>query len=88
LGLEKWLKSDEQVKTTKKETTKTEKKVKKAVSKPEKKENKESRKGLSKFILVCSNGKCKYQKTIMKKIVTEKDKICPRCNKRLKVKNK
>ena len=84
MGLDKWLKSEEKVKTPKKK--KTQKKVNKAVSKPKEKENGGSSKVLSKIILVCS--KCKYQKTIMKKIVTEKDKICPRCNKPLKVKNK
>ena len=83
MGLDKWLKTKEEVKKPKKE--KTEKKFTKAVSKPKEKESGESSKVLSKYVLVCS--KCKYQKTIMKKKITEKDKICPRCNKLLKVKN-
>ena len=84
MGLDKWIKSEGKEKSPKKE--KTQKKVKKAVSTPKLKESRESSKILSKIILVCS--KCKYQKTIMKKKLTEQDKICPRCNKPLKVKSK
>lgn len=45
-------------------------------------------KSLKKYILICPNAKCKYQKTIMKKQLTKSDEICPRCNKKMKLKEK
>jgi hypothetical protein len=51
-----------------------------------KKEIVKSSSRLVKKVLVCPSAKCKYQKTIMKKQLTETDKICPRCNKVMKVK--
>ena len=41
---------------------------------------------LTKFELICSKAKCKYKKTIVKKYLTEKDKICPRCKSEMKLK--
>lgn len=86
MGLDKWLKPEVVVKKSKK----------KKGSHPQVNENKietetiESLGRLSntlkKYILVCYNAKCKYQKTIMKKNLTENDEICPRCNKKMKVK--
>ncbi len=86
MGLDKWLKTEEEVEREEK---------KKAVLTEAKKSKRESEKlstfkspptQLVKYVLVCPNAKCKYQKTIMKKQLKEKDKICPRCNKEMKVK--
>jgi hypothetical protein len=41
---------------------------------------------LVKYTLICLNKKCKYQKIIVKKKLVEKDKICPRCGKEMKIK--
>lgn len=41
---------------------------------------------LTKFVLTCSDSKCKYKKTLRKKSLKDKDKICPRCKKEMKVK--
>ena len=86
MGLDKWLKTEEEV----------EREEKKKAALTEVKESKRESEQIStfkspptqliKYVLVCPNAKCKYQKTIMKKQLTEKDKICPRCNKELKVK--
>jgi hypothetical protein len=86
VGLDKWLKTEEKVKKEKKkETALTE--VKKSRRESEQKNTSKSlATQLVKYILVCPNSKCKYQKTIMKKQLTEKDSICPRCNKAMKVK--
>ena len=76
MGLDKWLKPEEE-----------EKKLKQREKKdltPQKTNEKISKK-LFKFELVCSNKKCKYQKIIMKKVLTEKDKYCSRCNALMKV---
>jgi len=36
-------------------------------------------KKLAKFILICPKKSCGYQKTLMKKQLSDKDKVCPRC---------
>jgi len=41
---------------------------------------------LVKRILTCTNSKCKYTKKIIKKELSERDLICPRCKKKMKVK--
>jgi len=84
LGLDKWIKPED----------KKNKKIKKKdegypskdrTSKPkEEQKDKESSK-LTKFDLTCPNAKCKYKKTIVKKTLTEKDKICPRCKSEMKL---
>ncbi|MFX1395297.1 MAG: hypothetical protein ACFFAH_17295 [Promethearchaeota archaeon] len=40
----------------------------------------------SKTLLICPKAKCNYQKTIKKKNLTERDKICPRCKSTMKIK--
>ena len=40
----------------------------------------------TKTLLICPKAKCKYQKTIIKKNLTEKDKICPKCKSTMKIK--
>lgn len=93
MGLDKWLKPEEEVKKKRREK-KDEDNSLQRVSKPKKEKNdtnarksvENTIKKLSKFELVCSNRKCKYQKIIMKKLLTEKDKTCPRCSGVMKVK--
>ena len=86
MGLDKWIKSEEANKKPKRKKP-TPSKVKKTESKskiaktPEKPKIK-----LTKYTLTCPNSKCKYQKIIMKKQLTEIDKICPRCKKEMNVK--
>ncbi|MFW9770564.1 MAG: hypothetical protein ACFFFB_01970 [Candidatus Heimdallarchaeota archaeon] len=41
---------------------------------------------LSKFKLECPKSTCKYKKTIIKKNLIDKDKICPRCKSIMKIK--
>jgi len=87
VGLDKWLKTEEEEKREKKER-KQPIQVKRSKSESEKKPDIEkSTMKLVKYTLNCPNAKCKYQKTVMKKQLTEQDKICPRCNKEMKVKN-
>jgi len=84
LGLDKWIKPEE---TTKKPKIKDDaKKPKKTESKPKEKKGTIGLKNLLKFDLVCPKTKCKYQKTIRKKELTDKDKICPRCKSIMKIK--
>ncbi len=75
MGLDKWIKPEE-----------TAKKPKKPESKPKENKGTIGLKNLLKFDLVCPKAKCKYQKTIRKKELTDKDKICPRCKSIMKIK--
>jgi hypothetical protein len=86
LSLDKWIKDNGDNKKTKKKTPKKE-----IVEEPiEELENQPSTKKdtflLTKFILTCSDSKCKYKKILRKKNLKDKDKICPRCKKEMKVK--
>jgi len=84
LGLDKWIKPEE---TAKKPKIKDDaKKPKKPESKPKENKGTIGLKNLLKFDLVCPKAKCKYQKTIRKKELTDKDKICPRCKSITKIK--
>ena len=86
MGLDKWLKPKEPIKKPKaKKVTpskdlkiSSERNLKTVLEKPYSK--------LTKYNLTCTNSKCKYQKTIMKKQLTERDKICPRCKKEMIIK--
>ena len=42
----------------------------------------------TKYILVCPKKSCGYQKTLVKKQLIDKDKICPRCKGKMKVKKR
>ena len=84
MGLDKWLNSEEVEKQKKKKPTEFKKKKNQGEQAPESKTNILN---LMKYTLNCPNAKCKYQKTVMKKILTDLDKICPRCNNELKVKS-
>jgi hypothetical protein len=83
LGLDKWIAPEKEKK----------KPVKKEVNlspdiilKSKKKENSKAAPILSKYILICPKAKCKYQKVILKRTLTTKDKICPKCKGQMKVK--
>jgi len=83
LGLDKWIKPEGTVKKTeKKEEARSTKKPK---TQPIKKKSEKESTNLTKFVLICSKPKCKYKKTIMKKELSEKDRICPRCKNEMKV---
>lgn len=86
MGLDKWLKPDDIPKKSKKKGKSSEQvKKSKGEYRQEKTVGKRPIK-LTKFVLVCPNAKCKYQKTIMKKNLSDDDKNCPRCNKKMKAK--
>ena len=84
MGLDKWIKPEEAKKKPK--IKDGSKKPKKTESKPKEKKGAIGPKNLSKFNLVCPKAKCKYQKTIRKKELTDKDKVCPRCKSIMKIK--
>jgi hypothetical protein len=81
LGLDKWIKP-EKAKTKPTDKTDTAEQRKKKDPGPKDKEASK----LKKNVLVCSNSKCKYKKIIVKKTLTDKDLICPRCKKEMKLK--
>ena len=83
LGLDKLIKPEE-TKTIKKKEDDTQVKKSDSKHKDNRMEIKLSK--LKKFNLTCSNAKSKYKKSIVKKALTEKDKICPRCKKEMKIK--
>jgi hypothetical protein len=84
LGLDKWIKPEElEKKAEKKEEARGTKKPK---TDPIKKKSDINSINLTKYVLICSKLKCKYKKTIMKKELSEKDRICPRCKSEMKVK--
>ena len=83
MGLDKWIKPKETVKKSeKKEEARSTRKPK--TEPVEKKGEKEPIK-LTKFVLICSKTKCKYKKTIVKKELLGKDRICPRCKNDMKI---
>lgn len=91
MSLDKWLdpnkrKEDEKEAVVKKKKTNEKKSPSKSLKKGKEHPEKESKK-LTKFILVCSKVKCKYQKIIVKNRLIEKDKICPRCKGIMKTKS-
>lgn len=86
MGLDKWLKPGETEKKSKiRKASPDQAKVSKVEGGQITSPNKSSSK-LIKFTLVCPGAKCNYQKTIMKKQLTEMDRICPRCKKEMKFK--
>ena len=86
MGLDKWLKSEQEAKkkNTNKETVNRTKRT--TEDSMLKKKTKESTGKLMKQTFTCTNAKCKYQRTIMKKQLTERDTICPRCSTKMKSK--
>ena len=83
MGLDKWIKPEgAEKKSEKKEDVKSTRKPK---AQPIVKKGEKEPIKLTKFVLICSKPKCKYKKTIVKKELSEKDRICPRCKSEMKV---
>ncbi|MBY9017796.1 MAG: hypothetical protein KGD66_03090 [Candidatus Lokiarchaeota archaeon] len=90
MSLDKWIKNDENNKKVKKKLPPKKEKVEETIEEfefqpPEVGSIKDSRL-LTKFALTCSDSKCKYKKTLKKKTLKDKDKICPRCKGEMKIK--
>ena len=81
MGLDRWIKPD---KEKKKEDTEKTTVLKSSIIKTEEK----TKTIFKKYFLICPKAKCKYQKTLMKKKITLKDKLCPRCKTEMKIKKK
>ena len=84
MGLDKWIKPED---TKKQKNKKKDERhpSKDCTSKPKEKNKEKKSSKLTKFVLTCPKAKCKYKKTIVKKTLTEKDKICPRCRSEMKL---
>ncbi len=88
MGLDKWLKSENSRNDSKEKKVKSEE-VRNSKEKHLKNGfDKDISTQLVKYNLICQNSKCKYQKIIMKKLLSEHDKKCPRCKKEMKIKRK
>ncbi len=84
MGLDKWLKPEKKEKVIKKKPPVKKKPTpEKSIEKPE---PQPPSKKMTKFHLTCPKKSCKYQKIKVKKELTERDKICPRCKGQMKVK--
>lgn len=84
MGLDKWLKPEKkEEKVKKKPEVKKEPAPKKTQEKPK---TQPQSKSITKFTLSCPKKSCNYQKIKVKKELTERDKICPRCKGQMKVK--
>ncbi|MFX1501089.1 MAG: hypothetical protein ACFFDH_09020 [Promethearchaeota archaeon] len=88
MSLDKWLKSEDEKKKQKKKKETINQKSENQIEHEQKKSIDKLVVQLTKYILISTNTKCKYQKRIMKKELTDKDLICPRCNKKMKPKVK
>lgn len=86
MGLDRWIKPDKKREKEEAETTLLIKNssVKTKTVKSEEKPKIE----LIKYLLICPKAKCKYQRILMKKRITEKDKLCPRCKTEMKIQTK
>jgi hypothetical protein len=78
MSLDKWIKDDKEKnrKDNKIEEQQDQQQKQKAQLKPI----------IKKHILICPKKNCGYQKTLMKKKLSERDKICPRCKGKMKLK--
>jgi len=86
MGLDKWLKSEDELKKSQKKKPSPIQAKKSKGEDIQKEFLKKPSIQLTRYTLVCPNAKCKYQKTIRKKVLTDEDKTCPRCNKTMKTK--
>jgi hypothetical protein len=86
MGLDKWLKPEDDTNNTKKKRQSPDQTNKSKSEKAQKKLHEKPSTQLTKYTMVCPNAKCKYQKIIMKKNLTDEDITCPRCNKEMKAK--
>ena len=83
MGLDKWIKPDEKKK--KKENEKATQIKSSSVKMSTVKSEEKPKLELKKYLLVCPKAKCKYQRTLVKKHITEKDRLCPRCKTEMKI---
>jgi len=87
LSLEKWLKPEKKEKKSK-DTKETEEDQIDEYNRGVKTSQLDSSTqiNVTKFKLECTKNTCKYQKIIIKKNLAEKDKTCPRCKSKMKIK--
>ena len=75
MSLDKWIKSKKKKEEIKKEpkpnASNDKTQIQTSIEKPSLK--------LTKYNLLCPKKRCAFQKTIVKKQLTKKDKICPKC---------
>jgi hypothetical protein len=83
LGLDKWISPEDKAKKKKKQPPKL---ISETSSKYQKKKPSEVPKTLNKYTLICPKAKCKYQKVLVKRFLTDNDKICPKCKGQMKIK--
>ncbi|MFX0038985.1 MAG: hypothetical protein ACFFCY_09575 [Promethearchaeota archaeon] len=88
MGLDKWLKPEDDDKDLNKKRSPVKKAKKGRDDQVKKKSTENLSIKLVKYTLVCKNAKCKYQKVIVKKQLTEEDKTCPRCSNEMKIKER
>lgn len=96
MGLDKWIKPEKEKDVIKKkldvktdEILKNKAQPNNLISEPKKLkplEEPKSKLKFTKFLLRCPKTKCNYQKKILKKELSDKDKICPRCKSEMKFK--
>jgi hypothetical protein len=86
MGLDKWLKPEDVKEDSKKKEIPLEKTKKEKEDQVKSKNLEKKPFKFVKYTLSCQNKKCKYQKIIVKKQLTEEDKICPRCKNEMKIK--
>ncbi|MHA1670826.1 MAG: hypothetical protein ACTSV5_09640 [Promethearchaeota archaeon] len=89
MSLDKWIKKEEDNKKVKKkppEKEKVEEPIEVFEFQPTEVGTIKNSRLLTKFVLTCSNSKCKYKKTLKKRTLKDKDKICPRCKSEMKIK--
>lgn len=88
--MEKWLKPQKKGEKSEEKQSKPEKKKDESNTNSTLKQKSEFTKPVAikviKFKLECPKSTCKYKKTIIKKSLADKDKICPRCKSKMKVK--
>ena len=96
MSLDKWIKSEKkkkdidnksEVQIKNKSSSKTKSQSLNNIEETDSLRNsEESEKTRIKYLLICSKKSCGYQKRLVKKQLTNKDKICPRCNGVMKIK--
>jgi len=82
VGLDKWLKPEEAEKLRKEKKATP---IKVAGNKSDESQIQKVALKFKKYNLICPQARCKYQKTILKKILSDKDKNCPKCNHEMKI---
>lgn len=83
MSLDKWLKQEKKEKKPAKGKKELQNEISSDIKSKEFNEKLSTK--LVRFVLVCLNAKCKYQKIIVKKSILD-DKICPRCKGKMKIK--